>query len=383
MADPVAPHRAAVAISQIVRCGLKGAAEYPHRLPRHTLGLYLQYCETYLGLHPSPDHARNLALRIVAESPNFSWGWSALAQAAGALYVGATSNDRAAYLAEVRRASTRAIQLDAHNGQAYEILTYVLPPHAYVEREALLNKAVQAHLTGCGCELVSMGNFLTSVGRTREAKAYFRRAYDLQPFYVPAATGLGLRMDDLGDWQGAELIFARLAETAGGGGLWPSIHASYRDDWSSAQRYVTNVPLPVRPALAQAVEALASGDKRRIAAARPPLEQAASFLQTQRSMASFAVVNALVALGSDDEAFRQLDALAARGATGVLFYAREQALAHDPRYADLLQKYGLMAYWRSSRTRPDLCTHPQAPDFCRRLPRMETSATAPKGVAVT
>ena len=363
------PRRMAVVVSQVVRCGLKGAATHPRPLPSHTLALYLQYCDAYVGLNPSDERGLALARRAVAETPDFSWGWSAVANSAASLYFKSSGGEKARYASEVRSATAQALRLDPRNGQAYEVQTYILPPSAFAEREALLRRAVRSHLTACGCELVNMGHFLSSVGRIREANSYFRQAYDSQPLSFAAGISLAVNYDKLGQWERAEEVFRRVGATYGEWpGPWRAIHASYRGDWSVAKRAAETAPASVRPALQSAIEALASGDAARIAAARPALEQMTRSAQHEAPPLRTGMADTLIAVGSRDEAFHQLQILVDSGTSNVLFTPRAKTLRHDPRFERLLQQGGLMAYWRQSGTRPDLCQQPDPPGFCRTLP---------------
>ena len=363
-ADAYAPRRVAVVMSEVVRCGLIGAAEYPGRLPTHTLGLYLQYCNAGQGIQGNLERGLALARRAVAETPDFARGWSAVARAAAVLSMSAAPPQKAAYVEEVHKAAARALQLDPRNGEAWEVQTYILPGNAYLQREALLRHAVAGHLSGCGCEVSAMGGLLNSVGRTREALSYYRRAYDRQPLHGPATLGLFITYDALGRWQEAEEISSRSAQLRGPDrGPWTALHASYRGDWSGA-KYVTDrvAPPPLRPGLAAAFDALSSGDPGRIAAARPAVEAAAK-AQPQ----SVLLTETLVTMGAVDAAFRSLGVMADRGLTGTLFRPRQLTLSHDPRYAALMERSGLIAYWRQSRTRPDLCGDANPPPFCATL----------------
>ena len=366
--DPRATRKMAVSVTQVVRCGLKAAAAHPRRLPTHTLALFMQYCDASIGVRPDSERALGLARRVVAESSDFSWGWSAVAASSAALYVGAPLAAKPAYAAEVNAAAARALRLDPTNGQAYEMQAYILPLNALAQREALFKRAVQGHLTGCGCELGNMGNFLSSVGRLREAQAYYRRFYDLQPLYVAADINLAISYDNAGQWQKAEDIFAKVTETYGPRrGDRYAMHASYRGDWGPARRYAESAPPALGPALGGAVDALASGRPDQIAAAGRALEAVERQVQGGGLVDGVFLADTLVALGARDGAFRRLEIVAERGAASALFMPRERALSHDPRYAAILKRSGLMDYWRNSHTRPDLCGDPDPPAFCATL----------------
>ena len=306
--EPWATRRMAVSVTQVVRCGLKAAAAHPRRLPSHTLALFMQYCEASIGVRPDFERALALARRVVAETPDFSWGWSAVAGSAAALYVGAPPVGKPAYAAEVNAAATRALRLDPTNGQAYEMQAYILPLNALAEREALLKRAVQGHLTGCGCELGNMGNFLSSVGRPREAYAYYRRFYDLQPLYGAAEINLAISYDNTGQWQKAEDIYARVTETYGPRrGDRFAIHASYRGDWGPARSYAQTAPPPLGPALVTAIDALASGRPDQIAAARLTVEPLVRQAGEASRLSSLFLADMMVALGREEAIARIAD----------------------------------------------------------------------------
>ena len=39
----------------------------------------------------------------------------------------------------------------------------------------------------------------------------------------------------------------------------------------------------------------------------------------------------------------------------------------DPAFPAFAQKYGLTTYWKTTRTKPDLCSAKDAPPFCRMI----------------
>ena len=86
--DPVsnakfAPRQMGIWFAAVVRCGLSGAGAHPKPLPVHALALYLQECEETEKDEPSFERAVDLSRRVVAEAPDFSRGWSALAENLG------------------------------------------------------------------------------------------------------------------------------------------------------------------------------------------------------------------------------------------------------------------------------------------------------------
>ena len=80
--DALAPRQVAVEASQVVRCGLWGAAAYKRRMSDDALSLYLKWCNAHWS--GSGDDAAELdaARAVTAAVPDFSFGWSARALAA-------------------------------------------------------------------------------------------------------------------------------------------------------------------------------------------------------------------------------------------------------------------------------------------------------------
>lgn len=118
--------------------------------------------------------------KIIAASPEFTWGHSGLAAADAFQLRQEPQNE--ALRTEARREANRALQLEPHNGEAYVALELVLPRFHWQEREALLLKGIAADPD---FEPVAMmkGRLLWSVGRNRDALPWFKRAYNLDPLH--------------------------------------------------------------------------------------------------------------------------------------------------------------------------------------------------------
>jgi hypothetical protein len=114
-ADALAPRQVAVQASQVVRCGLWGAASYKRRMSDEALSLYLKWCNEHWS--GSTDDAAELdAARAVTGSvPDFSFGWSARALAAVPLAQEAMSADSKQLSKEADDAARKSIELDDQN----------------------------------------------------------------------------------------------------------------------------------------------------------------------------------------------------------------------------------------------------------------------------
>ena len=80
-----------------------------------------------------------------------------------------------------------------------------------------------------------------------------------------------------------------------------------------------------------------------------------------------------VALGDRDRTFERMtrepktDSVTMQQfATSGLFWPTARTLRTDPRFLPLVQRLGLMDYWRATKTQPDVCETEDAP-FCREL----------------
>ena len=70
----------------------------------------------------------------------------------------------------------------------------------------------------------------------------------------------------------------------------------------------------------------------------------------------------LGALGANREA------LAAASDMPWLFWRRSmRGVLDDPAFPAVAEKLRLMAYWKSTRTRPDVCSSKGPPPFCRMI----------------
>lgn len=84
------------------------------------------------------------------------------------------------------------------------------------------------------------------------------------------------------------------------------------------------------------------------------------------------VLASLAALGDLDGAFKlagamTFDTVTANSVTPyVLFLPTSRAMRADPRFLPLVDKMGLMDYWRATKSRPDVCETEAAP-FCAQL----------------
>lgn len=82
------------------------------------------------------------------------------------------------------------------------------------------------------------------------------------------------------------------------------------------------------------------------------------------------LITALAALGADREALEMMDKLV--GSSGsrdqyLLFQPPFDRTRHTPGFAAIVERIGLVQYWRQSKKLPDFCRAPNAPALCRSL----------------
>ena len=360
--ERVSPRFNATNIAQVMRCGLLDGAH----LATHALGLYLQYCDARWTLPQQHDRAAAIARRLLQEAPRFARGWSSLAWSADAIYsLDPKRADATVLRAEAKAAAAKALSLDPHDAQAYEVQAYLLPETAYAARHDLLRRASENRLTACGCQLVAYGGSLLVVGRLREAMVQYQRAYQREPLGDHAGI-LAFRYAALGDADRSDQAFAELSEVYADQPFFIASamrRAAYAGRWSEAARLaVTGARPQSRDALIAAFKALADADPTRIAAARPGIEKAAA---AAPDVSFYALV--LAALDDRPAALDVIERTVNPDRAQLYHPTILAALRHEPRYLRVLEREGLIQYWRETRTRPDLCAAPDPPAFCKTL----------------
>ena len=373
----VAPRQIAVAASQVLRCGIGGAARYRKPLADETLSIFFNYCEEYwadtVGKQMNPTRALDLARRVVAAAPDFSGGWSALAEAANHALQGNEVMDVTALRQEAKKAGERALELDKQNSEAYQSLAGMQPPFAYAQREKLHLKSIAVRPSDCGCEYVGYGGFLNRVGRNAEAVVAFKRAHDMIPLSADVATNAAASLLVVGRADEARQIvteelkawpnYSNMRQVLIRSAFWTGRH----DEALKLLADPTTKLLPEeRTALAAALQAVRSGN----AAAKVNAAKSLMQLSSNKSVDSSLLITGLAALGANDDALvvaaGRVDRDGPR-ALPVLFEPPLAAARRSPKFAQIAQRFGLARYWRESRHRPDFCKEASPPLLCASL----------------
>ena len=367
-ADILAPRQVAVQASQVVRCGLWGAAAYQKRMSDDALSLYLKWCNEHWGGSGEDTAELDAARAVTASVPDFSFGWSARALAAVPLAQQVTSDDAQAMATEARNAAERSINLDDQNPEGYMALAGLLPLNRYAERERLLKKAISVRRLECGCERLSYGDFLQSVGRIDDAVDEYQRGRAKMPLAPFSNIRLAQALYTVGRNEEADRVLTETTE------LWPDASdvqllkvksALWTKKYDAALSALASPELHLgrqqRDALVAAFQALKGVAPR--AAALSLLQDCAADPRRNDRL----IVGALAALGDRPSAIVAAQRLiASRGHryADVLFEPNLAAARGSSAYQALVNRLGLPVYWRMGGKAPDICHDPGRPGFC-------------------
>jgi tetratricopeptide (TPR) repeat protein len=362
------PRHIAVDAGNVVRCGLFGASTYYKPLPDEVLRDYMQFCEGHWD--PNLLDGRKAlipAQRVVAAVPDFSWGWAAVA---GAYWKVALSAENSRFVDEARasgrEAADRAVAIDSRNSEALYIKAMLLDRRDWIGREDLLKRAVAARRLDCGCEHHQYGWMLVNVGRTAEAVEQLHQANDMLALYVYTPLFLAQALVVAGKPVEAKPFFDAAIDLAPDAGFAKRL-AVYKATELGDINLLLDATLPIsaelRAALLKGYRALASRDSGAKA-------QAVQALLALPEHQQWDVVAKLLAdLGANHEAFQIATRLATKEHPGPsLFWDRSMRGAlTDPGFPAVATQLGLLKYWTTTHTRPDVCDEKAPPPFCRMI----------------
>jgi tetratricopeptide (TPR) repeat protein len=363
------PRHIAVDMGNVVRCGLFGASTYKEPLRDTVLRDYMQFCQGHWD--PNLQEGRKAlipAQRVVAAVPDFSWGWAAVA---GAYWKVASSADDTRIAEEARasgrEAADRAVAIDSGNSEALYIKSMLVDRHDWIEREALLKRAVAARRLDCGCEHHQYGWMLANVGRTAEAIEQLHQANDMLALYVYTPLTLAQVLVIAGKPDEAKPYFDAaidLAPNAGFANNLASYKATEIGDINLVLDPNVSLPAELRAALLKGYRARESQDFDAKAQAVEAL------LALTESQQKAAVARLLAELGASHDAFQ----IAARIATtkeypgpSLFWDRRMRGTLVDPGFPALATQLGLLKYWTTTQTRPDVCDEKAPPPFCQMI----------------
>ena len=365
------PRRIAIQSALMARCGLFGASTYRKPLPDQVLADYMQYCLTTATFQTDPEKGLTFARKVVAAAPDFSWGWAAVADAAVQSRGLNPPGPRRDELNQIGlQAADKALLLDSKNSFALSQKALLIDPNDRIGQEKLLKQAFAARPLDCGCEHLVYGLLLENVGRYADASDQFRRAIEMLSLDTISEFGLADSLSVAGKSEEAKAHYAASAELSSdplAAESTVAVDATENGNYAAGIKTLSDPKLPFpekqRAAVLAAYRAMASGNPAAKASA------VAGLNALPDDQKNFMVVRTLAVLGANREAL----ALFVKGLgsrwdwPSLLWYHSMRGALDDPAIPGLLQKLGMTAYWRTTHTRPDVCSSKDPPPFCRMI----------------
>lgn len=356
------PHKIAVDVGTVIRCGLSGAATYHQPLPDPVLSNYMHYCQEYWSYGGSKT--LHYAQRVVAAVPDFSWGWSAVGNGFMQTSHAETDSQRAeAMRAAGRQAEDKALALDPSNSEALAHKAYLIDPHDWVGQEKLFKSAIAAKPLDCGCEHYGYGLKLESVGRLGAAIEQFRAATDMLALWPDSQLALAGALVAANRGEQARPYFDAAIDLSKDPNLDKRVAVTEGTETGNYAAAINALRSPQfqisedsRAALLSGYEALA------LDATQAKIKAIQTLLALPKDKQSETVAVLLAALGANHEALQ----IAAQ--RPWLFWRRSmRGVLNEPAFPAVAKQLGLMTYWRISHTKPDVCLTKSEPPFCRSL----------------
>jgi hypothetical protein len=208
---------------------------------------------------------------------------------------------------------------------------------------------------------------LLNVGRTAEAVERLHQANNMLALYVYTPWNLAQALVIAGKPDEAKPHFDATIDLAPNAGFakWVAMDKATRiGDIDLLLDSTLPISAEQRAALLKGHRALASSDSGAKAQAVETL------LALTEDQQTGAVASLLADLGADHEAFQ----IAARIATtqeypgpSIFWDRRMRRTLADPGFPALATQLGLLNYWTTTRTRPDVCNEESSPPFCEMI----------------
>jgi tetratricopeptide (TPR) repeat protein len=364
------PRHIAVDAGNMMRCGLFAVSTYPKPLSDAVLADYMQYCHNSGLIDSQAGKEFDFARKVVAAAPDFSWGWSAVADGAFGLAFDDPAS-AASYRKQAMEAADKAIALDKSNSEALDVKGILQDPRDLIAREALLEQALSSRPLACGCEHHVYALFLQNVGRNSEAVSEYRRSTDVLALDYDSQLGLGDALLLAGRTDEAKTHFDAAADLSSNPAANDQItifETPVTGDYAAALKALQNpklkMPAALKAALQTGAQAMISNDAGLKSRAVQMLVSLPSEMQGR------SVTTMLAALGAHREAMQIVaDRVAGYwfSPASWLFLPSARGVLNDPSFPGFAQKLGLMTYWKTKRTKPDVCGDRNAPAFCRMI----------------
>ena len=349
------------------------------------------------GMNGGGRRSLAIARDLVARAPRFAAAHTLLASAVG------QEGGLDVLTPEARAESTRearlAITLDGGDGQAYALIAAHLAARSFKEREELLVKGLSVEPGSASANWDYIIDVLAAAGRTEEAIAQARTAWQLSPFTVWLASTLPLVLANAGRIDEARDAIAEMKRK------WP-------DDpdttFKTAELFTESQQPPFTRAFAllddaglkSVMEHPPWGKPGTTNVWRIALKALGGPAKDKQSAAQLVVasiddgvidpflgISFLCSLGDVEGAFRvadrnltseQINHLFGKdlGLTLYRMFGTQTAeMRRDPRFMLLMQRFGLVDYWRSTGHWPDFCSEPGLPYDCKAVAAKLTASS--------
>jgi TolB-like protein len=323
-----------------------------------------------------PLQTYQIAKRVAAKAPNFRSAQVSVAFNTAFALSQLPRDERPEALAEARRATDRAILLGPDFGDSYSPWCLLHSETLWAECEHRLRAAKRSDPDAPYLNTF-LSHLLRSVGRFDESTDLARLAHS-HDVYVPTKIAWMVKtLEYSGERDTARELYQQ------GARWWPEYKPMFfrnriyglieRADFEAMQRLEQEIgPKDLPDGYTRSDALVAALKTKSVTAARRTCPQTHAFLLSLRCMIAFAI------LGDEDGAYAIADKLYPRrvgrtpaeteriwldepdgaGPTAFITSPAAAPMRRDPRYLQLAERTGLLAYWRTGR----------APDFCRKKP---------------
>lgn len=348
---------------------------------------------TVLIEEPSQEaiaQARAYLAEAVTLAPDFALGWAGLAEAQRQNLFFIPPAQQGPERAASRRSAERALHLDPGLGQVYGTLAGLTPRfHRWREIDRLFARGLSLAPEHQGLRQ-QHAEFLQETSRTREAA---RRTFPLQqrnPLSAHIASAVAYHLFELGRDEEALVAVDRAYARWPSRYLWNQrVHLHFAAGSYATAEALLAAPLPHTPPELLRIRRLVLTARRD----RRPEDVAAAVsgfeaLSRTGTVPAMTAIQAICMLDQGPRALAIADALyrptapQAQGAgvtmtqsysaggeaeTGLLFARLMAPLRRQPGFRAILERVGLVDYWRTAGVTPDFCSEPGLGRSCRAM----------------
>jgi tetratricopeptide (TPR) repeat protein len=362
----------AVTGGRALACALDGLSGNTGRLGKQALKSYLNAC-VQLADFGDPRPVIPALKEVTRVAPHFSPAWGKLLLAQAAIsdlnFTNGIPDETAR--GELRRLIAEARQLNPGIAEADLAETVLLPPAAFAQQLALVDRAA-GESPDNPVVLSFRSNVLLSVGRLGEAVDDAGRASQLDQLSPSLSGAYMVALAYGGLIEPARKQLEELEK------LWPGAASTERARFSFYFRYGDPKVALAMPETAEGTAGVRYLIEARIDPSPGNVDQLVKFLNARRDrfretagpdrLSYYTLAMALV--HHDDEVFDTLmhwakqDELALLGAT--YFRPELHEFRKQPRFMQVMKRAKLLDYWRASGKWPDFCFDADMPYDCKK-----------------